>query len=1029
MSPRLSLRFLGLPQLHLDDQAVSTDRRKAIALLAYLAVNDLEHGFQKYSREVLSALLWPDYEQTKAFSNLRNVIWEVHQALGEGWLVADRETVVLNADADIELDVARFQDLLSQSYHQSSPEGRIPLLVEASGLYNNHLLTGFSLRDAYGFNEWVYAQSEDLRHKLVAALERLAEDYCSIGQAEKAIPHARRLVTLDPLNEASHRKLMEVYMQAGQPSAALKQYQACEQILRKELGLDPQPETRALYKRLRKRLAEAKPVESEKELQTTEPRHNLPSRLSTFIGREKEIDQVATLLSRQRLVTLVGAGGIGKTRLSLQVGQRLLSEYADGVWFLALDSLSDPGLVPQTIASVFDIRETPGRPVLELLTNVLQKKRILLILDNCEHLLEACVQLAVALLASCPNLKILATSREVLNITGEAVYQMPSLSMPAENGASLEQLSEYESVRLFIDRAALALASFTLTKENARSVIDICRKVDGIPLAIELAAAQVHMLQVTEILEQLQRSFAFLFTDDRLALSRHQTLQASLDWSWGLLTESEQRFMRQLTVFAGGWTLDAAQVICDGDVLTLTSALVKKSLIVVDQASGRATRYRFHEIVRQYARQKLVESGEEDAVRTRHLTYFLKLSKQIEIGLQGAQQMEWFAQANDERDNLRAALEHASKTDTEAGLYLSGLLHSFWESINLREGRHWLTTFIERQESKDFPHAKAKALYTLGVLQIWSQEFTQAASIAQECLTFFHACGDKQGEADALILLGYASQNLGQRSKANELYEQSLAIARSIGDFRRQAIALFRLGYDNPERQLANWEQALALFRKAGDQNFVGGLLSLMARFRILLTGDIERAQKDLDEAIELGLVIDKNIGIGGLWGEPGFAKSLIALLRGDYEQAYALLQDMVTLAQELGNRMGYLWTRVHLGHVALRAGNLTEARTIFAETIQNFHKDQNTIGVVFAFEGLAGLSLAVGKPEHAACLIGWADEARERILNPRPFLEQANVDKIIAACLSRLGEAAFSNAYEQGKNMTLDDAIVYALG
>ncbi|HEY3473755.1 MAG TPA: BTAD domain-containing putative transcriptional regulator, partial [Anaerolineales bacterium] len=241
MLPHLTLRFLGLPQLQLNDQPVSTDRRKAIALLAYLAVNDLERGFQKYSREVLSALLWPEYEQAKAFSNLRNVIWEVHQALGEGWLLADRETVGLNADADIALDVARFQDLLSQSRELSSPEGRVPLLLEASRLYNNHFLTGFSLKDAYGFNEWAYTQSEDLRHKLVVALERLVEDYCSIGEAEKAILHARRLVTLDPLNEASHRKLMEVYIQAGQPSSALKQYQACEQILRKELGLDPEP--------------------------------------------------------------------------------------------------------------------------------------------------------------------------------------------------------------------------------------------------------------------------------------------------------------------------------------------------------------------------------------------------------------------------------------------------------------------------------------------------------------------------------------------------------------------------------------------------------------------------------------------------------------------------------------------------------------------------------------------------------------------------------------------------------------------
>src|SRR5215212_10618683 len=252
MSPRLVLQFLGLPQLHLDNQPIATDRRKAIALLAYLAVNDTSHGFQRVSRESLSALLWPDYEQAKAFSNLRRTIWEVHQALGEGWLIAERETVCLNTGTAIDLDVANFQKLLAESRQQAEPTLRIPLLIDAVKLYHNHFLTGFSLKDAYSFNEWAYAEAEDLRGKLAAALETLSEDYPAIGEAEKAIPYARRLITLDPLNEASHRKLMEVYIQAGQHSAALKQYQTCEQILRKELGLDPQPETRALYKETRR---------------------------------------------------------------------------------------------------------------------------------------------------------------------------------------------------------------------------------------------------------------------------------------------------------------------------------------------------------------------------------------------------------------------------------------------------------------------------------------------------------------------------------------------------------------------------------------------------------------------------------------------------------------------------------------------------------------------------------------------------------------------------------------------------------
>src|SRR5215208_1977598 len=298
MSPRLVLQFLGLPQLHLDDQPIATDRRKAIALLAYLAVNDSDHGSQHYSREALSALLWPDYEQAKAFSNLRRTIWEVHQALGEGWLIAERETVCLNAEAAIDLDVLHFQGLISQSNGQSDPKQRIPLGVEATKLYRNHFLTGFSLKDAYAFNEWAYAEAEELRHKLAAVLERLLDDFPAMGEAEKAVPYARRLVALDPLNEASHRKLMKVYIQTGQHSAALKQYQTCEQILRKELGLDPQPETRALYKKIRRGRGkeQAQSVPMEKQDQTSEPKHNLPSQLSTFIGREKEIDQVVNLL-------------------------------------------------------------------------------------------------------------------------------------------------------------------------------------------------------------------------------------------------------------------------------------------------------------------------------------------------------------------------------------------------------------------------------------------------------------------------------------------------------------------------------------------------------------------------------------------------------------------------------------------------------------------------------------------------------------------------------------------------------------
>jgi predicted ATPase len=712
MSPRLALHFLGHPQINLDDKPVSTDRRKAVALIAYLAMNR-----DRQTREFLSGLFWPDYDQAKAYSNLRRTIWELHQAIGEGWLVTDRETIQLNPDADIDLDVARFQDLLSKSHEQNDPALRTDLLSEAAKLYRNQFLTGFSLKDSYPFNEWAYAESEELRHKLVDALTLLSDDYCGLGQADKAIPYARRLTALEPLNEAAHRKLMEVYLQAGQHSEALKQYKTCEQILRKELNLDLQPETRALYKKIRKR--EITPVRVEKQIETFTPRHNLPSKLSAFIGREREQEEVINLLKKNRLVTLAGVGGIGKTRLAVQVGQKLLSDYRDGVWFIPLDSLANPALVPQTVAAVFEIRERPDDPVIEILMNVLREKTALLILDNCEHLLDSCVQLITSLLMHCPNVKILATSREILNMKGEATFYLPPLSIPKDSKLLAEKLTEYESIQLFTERAALAQSSFELTEENAQTVVGICRRVDGIPLAIELASARVNILQVKEIWRQLNDSFALLASDSRSVLQRQQTLQASMDWSWGLLTESEQRILQQLSIFAGGWTLGSAQAVCDGNVLDLTSALVKKSLIMVDQKSLGDTRYQFHEIVRQYMRERLLESGEEENIRTRHLQYFLQLSEQAEPGLRGPTQVEWMSRLNNDRDNLRAALEWADKTNVEAGLYLASRLVVFWELFDIREGEHWLEGLIQKPDSKDYPHARAKALRALGWFQNW----------------------------------------------------------------------------------------------------------------------------------------------------------------------------------------------------------------------------------------------------------------------------------------------------------------------
>jgi predicted ATPase/DNA-binding XRE family transcriptional regulator len=747
---------------------------------------------------------------------------------------------------------------------------------------------------------------------------------------------------------------------------------------------------------------------------------NLPAFLTTFIGREKEQDEIINLIAKYRLVTLVGVGGIGKTRLAIQVGQRRLKDYPDGVWFIALDSLSDPALVPQTVAAVFDIQEGfSDQPLLERLTYSLHKKTALLIFDNCEHLLDACAQVINILLRGCLNLRILATSREILDIKGEATYYLSSLSVPKQD-IVIKKWTEYESISLFTERAVLAQSSFRLTNENAFFLTQVCHLLDGIPLAIELAAARVDILQVNEILEKLKHCLDLLTSNNRNIPPKHQTMRASMDWSWGLLKESEQVFMRQLSIFAGGWTLDSAQVVCEGNTLELISSLVKKSLIIVSHEVDLETRYHFHEIVLQYGHEKLVEAREEEDTKTRHLKYFLQLSEKGEPGLRGSTQMIWHRRLINERDNIRVALEWANKVDIQAGLLLSGRLERFWESLDYREGAYWLSNFIQKTEAQSYPKACAKALCTYGWISEGLQKIDEVRSAGAECLRLYRDIGDQAGEVDGLLLLAKESLDL---TKQLNLTQQAFELAKTLGDQQRQAAALWQLGWSDQINRFTYWEKAIALFRHLEDWRALAGSLSTTGFF-LILYGDIEAAQKHIDEGETLyhQLKIDKPPD--GLLA----AQGQMALMQGNFKRARSYVEEEIRLCREYGIRQSYVWARARLGNVALREGKLEEASLLFKEAIQSFQGDKNEIGVVVTLEGIAGLFLTISKHEYAARLIGWADATRKEIGDTRPLLGQAEVDKIIAACVAKMGEVAFSEAYEEGQKMSIDEAIAYTL-
>lgn len=759
---------------------------------------------------------------------------------------------------------------------------------------------------------------------------------------------------------------------------------------------------------------------------TARPSSNLPVFLTTFVGRTKEITEINHLLSRYRLVTMTGSGGVGKTRLAGRIGEQVLEAYPGGVWMAELAYQTNPNLVPQTLAAVFGITSKSRVPYADLLVTYLRPRKVLVILDNCEHLSQACAQLAEMLLKICPDLKILATSRETLKVMGEAVYHVPPLKIPEEQG-TLDKYRGFESIQLFEERAQLVQSDFSLTMENIPFVVQVCRRLDGIPLAIELAAARVNILSVEQIAAKLDESFDLLTDGNRTALPRQQTIRNSIEWSWNLLPVAERTVLSRFSAFSGGWTLDAAEAICSGNgieatkVADLMTQLAEKSLVSVNQASGKERRYNLHEMICQFAQEKM-ETEAADNTRTQHLRYFLRFSEMAESALHGPQQLAWLTRLNDEQDNLRTALSWASSMDIEAGLYIIGRLYG---DLDLREGLLWASEFIGLPGSHKVPLARAKALLAQADILWRLQQFDASRTAAGESLTLFRLCNDLEGEYECLMIIGGIIQLQGSMERKVEYHGQALALARSLGDIWRQARALSALGWDqrDKERSRRYREEAIALYRQAGDWRSLAFLLAIFGE-TLLANGEIQAAQPLLEESHELNRRMNYKAGMEFVL----VAKSRQALLDGDYAKARAHLQEWIALAEELGNRMGYLYGRARLGHVALSEGKLKEGYQILSETALEFQKDENLAGLAFTLEEIAHFYAFSNMPDRSARLIGWVDGIREKIGDIRSSTGQADVERDIAVCISGLGEVGYKKAYDQGRAMALEDVATLAL-
>jgi predicted ATPase/Tfp pilus assembly protein PilF len=742
------------------------------------------------------------------------------------------------------------------------------------------------------------------------------------------------------------------------------------------------------------------------------PHHNLPAPLTSFVGRERELAGVQQLLTANRLVTLTGPGGAGKTRMAIQIGTHLLEQHPDGVWLVELDSLTDPDLVPQTTATALGVREEPDRPLTTTLSDYIKQRHLLLILDNCEHVVTACAHLAQALLRASPHLRILATSREALRVPGETPYSVPSLSLPpaalptrspipsapnVELGTpdAEHPMMQYEAIRLFVERAATAKPGFAVTDQNAPAVAQVCRRLDGIPLALELAAARVRVLSVEQVAQRLDDRFRLLTGGSRTLLPRQQTLRALIDWSYDLLSEPERALLRRLSVFAGGFTLNAAEAVCAGgdveefEILDLVTQLTDKSLVVIEEQEGEA-RYRLLESIREYGDEQLQQAGEGPQVRGQHRDWFLAVAEQAEPELQGPDQAEWLDRLEVEHDNLRAALATAVESGQgEIGLRLGAALWRFWTVRgHLAEGRDQLARLLALPGAQARTDDRARVLNRAGALADDQGDVAAARSLFEESLAIGRELDNSEIIARTLPNLGLLEHNQGNYDAARSLFEESLAVLRQLGDQRGIASSLNNLG-------------------------------------RIALQeGDDAAARALFVDSLDIRRQLGDRRGIAVLLNNLGW----VAHNQGDLAAARSSYEESLQIWRELGNRPHYALSLLNLGLVSHQQGERQPAIDRFQESLRLFHELGDNAGIAACLKELAAASVTRGDWERAARMFGAAEALRDSTGNPIPAANVADYEQHVAAVREGLGEEVFADSWSSGRAMAVQQAVAYAV-
>ena len=993
--------------------------RRAGALLSCLVVR----APHPVPREELLALLWPEEPSDTARNRLRVLLSSLRRSLVPAdaasacVLAIERHAVRLVSTA-FTSDYHDFLEALRAARTADAIEA-IPLLEKAISLYQGELLVGF-------YDEWILTERRRMAERRYQALRDLVQRLTQSGRPENAIEYARQAVAAEPMDEEAHCDLMRLYDALKQPSAGLRQYEQLKRLLQEELRAQPSEQTRRLAAQIEANLGHGmaqtrrsvRPMglrASEQAADAPQLPETLPLRLTRFFGREQEIVTLRRILlpnGTPRLVTLLGLGGIGKTRLAIETAEQLKADYAGRVFYVSLAELCDPRLIPSAIADALRIRRSPLMAALDQVVSVLTTQPSLLILDNVEQLLRnnlpisgldegdarAVVQ---TLLRRVSDLTCLLTSRQPLEVEGEVQFPVPPLPIPTEprvrqgefdqlekHSFSADSLSSRQSpsVQMFVDRAQCVRPDFQLTPHNIGSLVALCARLEGFPLAIELAAAWAQTFTPAQMVSSLI-SGKLLVSRRKDRPERHRSLRAAITWSFQLLTPELQRFFTRLSVFVGDWSLEAAAEICEEvSAEEALSELRARSMILAEEA-GDAMRYRLLETLRQYAADQL-RVEDREALARRHALFYLRLAEQEEAdqSTSGLLSQEWMDRLRAEQDNLRAALEWGQSQ--EIGLRLVSALWHFWEcSGEATEGRLWLANALSRAEGAD-KKVCARALYGAGVLAWIQGDYIAARALYGESLKVSRELEHKGGIAASLNYLGLLAKDQCDYASVHSLYAECLEIYRELGNRTGIAASLINLGLVAKDQgdyasARALTEESLGIFRELGNRTGIAASLN--------------------------------NLG-------------LVTLHQDNYVSARALLEESREIYRKLGNSVGIAASLNNLGLLAKDQGDYASAQALYVESLGIFRKLIARRYIAISFERLASLVLKKGSTECAARLWGAASTLRAAMGFRLPLRDREQQEHEMAAAKEALGQDAFMVALAEGCAMPLEQAMRYAL-